>query len=156
MSRSVRILLVCLLIVPASAGTALVLRASAPHRSEPRVLDDSLRDLPLSFIDNRGQVDPRAAYYLQGAGASVYFTPQGLAMSVAPEGRGLPAELAVEFPGADTVTPAARGKTAAVVSTFSTGSGSGVSTYSEVAYRHLWPGIDLIRSQERTGRSQMD
>ena len=146
MSRAVRILVVCLLIVPASAGTALVLRAPAPRQSEPRTLDDALGDLPLSFIENRGQVDPRAAYYLRGAGASVYFTPEGLALSVAPEGRSRPAELAVEFPGADPVTPVARGRTSAVVSPFSTGSGSGVPTFSEVAYRDLWPGIDLVYS----------
>jgi hypothetical protein len=146
MSRAVRILVVCLLIVPASAGTALVLRGPATLRSEPRVLDEGLRDLPLSFIENRGQVDRRADYYLQGGGASVYFTPQGLAMSVAPDGGGLPTELAVEFPGADPVSPVARDKTPAVVSPFSAGSGSRVSTYSEVAYRDLWPGINLVYS----------
>src|SRR5712692_8616097 len=33
---------------------------------------------PLSFIENRGQVDQRVAYYLQGRDTTIYFTRQGL------------------------------------------------------------------------------
>src|SRR5829696_590959 len=36
----------------------------------------------LAFVENRGQVDRRARFYLQGPGASVFFTPKGLAMSL--------------------------------------------------------------------------
>ncbi|MBI3912338.1 MAG: SBBP repeat-containing protein [Armatimonadetes bacterium] len=38
--------------------------------------------LPLYFIENRGQVDPRVAYYVQGHDTSVYFTPRGLTFAL--------------------------------------------------------------------------
>ncbi len=37
----------------------------------------ALHGLPLYFIENRGQVDERVAYYLQGRDKSVYFTCGG-------------------------------------------------------------------------------
>src|SRR5215210_6195357 len=52
--------------------------ATAPvARAQPRV-----KALPLSFVENRGQVDRRASYYLQGSGASVYFTSRGLTLAM--------------------------------------------------------------------------
>lgn len=40
-------------------------------------LSSALSTLPLYFIENRGQTDPRVSYYLQGAESSVYFTVGG-------------------------------------------------------------------------------
>ena len=37
-----------------------------------------LGKLPLYFIENRGQIDARAAYYVQGARTGVYFTKTGI------------------------------------------------------------------------------
>ena len=37
-----------------------------------------LSTLPLYFIENRGQLDERVAYYLQGRGTAVYFTTGGI------------------------------------------------------------------------------
>ncbi|MBI4587359.1 MAG: hypothetical protein HY725_00855, partial [Candidatus Rokubacteria bacterium] len=34
--------------------------------------------LPLYFIENRGQVDTRVAYYVQGRDTTLYFTAQGV------------------------------------------------------------------------------
>ena len=34
--------------------------------------------MPLYFIENRGQLDKRVSYYVQGKNISVYFTPEGL------------------------------------------------------------------------------
>src|SRR6059036_264560 len=52
---------------PAEADRAKVLSA----------LDKS----PVSFVENRGQVDPRVAYYVQGRDTTIYFTSQGLTFS---------------------------------------------------------------------------
>ena len=36
--------------------------------------------LPLYFVENKGQVDPRVAYYVQGKDKIIYFTPGGLTL----------------------------------------------------------------------------
>src|SRR5260370_31550397 len=41
-------------------------------------LKEAVGKLPLYFIENRGQADPRGAYYVQGAETSVYFTRAGI------------------------------------------------------------------------------
>jgi Bacterial Ig-like domain (group 1)/Beta-propeller repeat len=38
--------------------------------------------LPLYFIENRGQVDARVAYYVQGRDNTVYFTPHGVTFAL--------------------------------------------------------------------------
>ncbi len=38
--------------------------------------------LPLSFIENRGQFDPRVSYYVQGSTTSVYFTSEGVTFAL--------------------------------------------------------------------------
>jgi hypothetical protein len=38
----------------------------------------SLTRMPLYFIENRGQMDERVAYYVQGQDKTLYFTPQGV------------------------------------------------------------------------------
>jgi hypothetical protein len=42
----------------------------------------ALEKSPLSFIENRGQVDPRVAYYVQGHDTTIYFTRQGLTLAL--------------------------------------------------------------------------
>jgi hypothetical protein len=41
-------------------------------------VSERLTQLPLYFIENRGQIDERVAYYVQGKDKALYFTPQGL------------------------------------------------------------------------------
>ena len=45
-------------------------------------VQEALEKLPLAFIENRGQVDGRVAYYLQGRGTTVYFTSQGVTIAL--------------------------------------------------------------------------
>ena len=39
---------------------------------------DSFGNLPLSFIENRGQTDDTVSYYLKGREGTIYFTKQGI------------------------------------------------------------------------------
>ena len=138
-------------------------------RSRARAL---LGKLPLYFIENRGQEDPRVAYYVQGRDTAVYFARTGVTFAVtglAAEGAesdrasgGLPvrrAALAAERPsrerwavnldfvGATAVVPHGEQPTAAVVSYFTSGEGhsqTGLRTYGKIVYPELWPGIDLM------------
>ncbi len=129
----------------------------------------SLGKLPLSFIENRGQTDARAGFYLQSRERTIYFTPTGVVFVL---GRPEPAELEpagaetaagppggprgwvvqLDFLGVDgAVRPAGRETHAGVVSYFKGPQEnwrSGVPTFGSIVYAELWPGIDLVFSGE--------
>jgi hypothetical protein len=140
----------------------------------PRIADGPSRQaaflqMPLYFIENRGQVDERVAYYVQGKDKTLYFTAQGVTFALAGEGRreaenapydsgvdlrpprrGTDAArwvLKLDFVGANPdVQPVGQDETSAVISYFKGGPEewkTGLQTYSRVLYRDLWPGIDL-------------
>ncbi|CAN5344087.1 hypothetical protein BH20ACT24_BH20ACT24_10740 [soil metagenome] len=131
------------------AGSGLA-PASAPG-SEPLTpttsqVEQTLSSLPLSFIENRGQMDPLVSYYVQGSTTTVYFTPGGVTFSMngggseeasllgLPGDRTLPAgwarqalegtateryTLKLDFVGANPkVSPIAQGRAPGVVSYF--------------------------------------
>ena len=131
----------------------------------------ALDDLPLYFIENRGQVDARVAYYVQGQDTTLYFTPEGLtyaftgkenptgvekaSMSSAAFGREQEAEkvrqrwvLKLDFVGASGgVVPAGQDQTPAVFSYFKGPQEewkTALKTYGKLVYTNLWPGIDLV------------
>jgi hypothetical protein len=118
-----------------------------------------LDKLPLYFIENRGQIDGRFDFYVPGSDTSVHFSPDGVTYVLADPKTPDPApaaggdarhrwSLRVEFVNPnEKVTPAGDERTAAVVSYFKGPRESwkaGVPTYRGVAYRELWPGIDLV------------
>ncbi len=140
MLRRSIVVLVGVVVVAAGSTAVISVSSGSPTPKGPTVRG-MLDRLPLTFIENRGQVDPQANYYLEGAGASVYFTPNGVALSARLES-GRPADLDMEFPGAEDVSPTAGGRTQATISDFGTGQ-EGLPTFSQVAYRNLWPGIEL-------------
>jgi hypothetical protein len=128
------------------------------------------RDMPLSFAENRGQVDTRAAFLVQGRNTTAYFTAQGLTLaltqqfnyhaekspsspSMAPNSTSQTSRrwnLKLDFIGANpAVRPEGRDLTPARVSYFSGPPQNwhiGIQTYSSVVYSNLWPGIDLAYS----------
>ncbi|HXK30135.1 MAG TPA: SBBP repeat-containing protein, partial [Candidatus Binatia bacterium] len=155
---------------------------SVSHRSgvKPQENRSRLRSpadkLPLYFVENKGQVDPRVAYYVQGKDKIIYFTPGGLTLvlhenfrdklQVATLSAGAaaaessegelsplpPRRLAVklEFVGADSrVRPQGEEPTPALISYFVGPEAewkTGLRTYRRLVYRDLWPGIDLVYS----------
>jgi hypothetical protein len=131
-------------------------------------LAQSYNQLPLYFVENRGQADPRVAFYAPGQSETLYFTPDGLTFaftagpipkSQAPTSVAQPGEITpaakrwavkLNFIGADAnVRPLGENKTEAVFSYF-TGRPSqwqgGLLTYAQIRYPDLWPGIDLVFS----------
>jgi uncharacterized repeat protein (TIGR01451 family) len=129
---------------------------------------------PLYFVENRGQVDPRAAYYIQGADKVLYFGSRSVTMVLSkPAGRqSAQADLAgvalgaaatddgvapgsisraavtLEFVGADpTVKPVGEDLAKARFSYFKGPRedwAAGLQSYTRLVYADLWPGIDLI------------
>jgi hypothetical protein len=136
-------------------------------------VEAALGKLPLYFIENQGQADPRVSYYVQGRDTSVYFSSNGVTFALtggsvhtrrqavsdgfaAPRARadekatGRRWAVRQEFVGADPgVRPSGREPTAATVSYFkgprSTWT-TALPTYAELLYADLWPGIDLVYS----------
>jgi len=131
--------------------------------------------MPLTFIENRGQVDARVAYYIQGADKTLYFTPEGITFvltgkanrrhassrensflhpvaltSDEPQNDVQPSVLKLDFIGARPgVSPVGRDVTSGVVSYFKGPRNqwkTGLKTFGTVAYPDLWPGIDLVYS----------
>ncbi len=169
------------MLLPTLLAVALVvgLHADGPTRSPAGPPESATRarvratlgKLPLYFVENRGQVDPRVRYYVQGRGTSVYFTPEGVTFALtAPEAPRSPASirrvafgvtsdpgaarqrwsLKLDFVGANPgVMPTGQDPTPAVVSYFKgprTEWKTGLKTYARLVYPDLWPGIDLVYS----------
>ena len=127
------------------------LKPSAQAAPASARVKEAFGKLPLYFVENRGQLDARAAYYVQGSDKAIYFTDQGLTLVLNGPGRNPQSEswaLKLDFVGARAgARPEGEARTDAVVSYFK-GQPSewkaGLRTYSRIIYRDLWPGIDLI------------
>ncbi len=108
----------------------------------------ALGGLPPLFVKNRGQVDHRADYYVQGHDSAVFFTRRGLALSLLDPKQKHPVGLRLDFLGVGAgVRPVGQARTHAVTSYFKGKPAdwkTNVPTYSNVAYHDLWPGIDLV------------
>ena len=104
----------------------------------------SLDRLPLLFVENRGQTDPRVAFTVRGRDKSLFFTPEGVTIALQGEERRWAVRL--EFLGADQVIPEGEDLAPTVISYFRGPREkwrTGLRTLSRIIYRGLWPGIDL-------------
>lgn len=145
------LLVVALGLLAVAALLSLLLSAPATQSRQPPAKagqHNALPALPPLFVENRGQVDHRASYYLQGRDAGVFFTPRGLALSLDGPKQKHPFGLRLDFLGVGAgVRPVGQARTPTVTSYF-TGRPAdwktNVSSYSRIAYPNLWPGIDLV------------
>ncbi len=135
----------------AGGGQSLSKKSPAPGAL---TVEPNYGKMPLYFIPNRGQMDERVDYYLQGKDKAVYFTSEGLTFvlnekSAKSESTVGPRRSAVklDFVGATAdVRPSGEEKTGAIVSYFKGKPEewkAGLPTYSRIVYKNLWPGIDL-------------
>jgi uncharacterized repeat protein (TIGR01451 family) len=128
--------------------------------------------VPLYFIENRGQVDARVAYYLHGANKILYFGSEGVTMVLSKPSSGQSSQATVaqvdstsdaldersisrltiklEFVGSDpAVVPVGEELATARFSYFKGQPQdwrTGLKTYHRIKYADLWPGIDLVYS----------
>jgi uncharacterized repeat protein (TIGR01451 family) len=163
-SPSLTKLSLLLLFLTFVAGCATV-KSPLVATESPNAPQASLKSfgaMPVYFIENRGEIDDRAAYYIRGKDKAIYFTSEGVAFSLARVERdksgllmrasyGAPERwlLKLDFVGARAVAPNGAEPTAALFSYF-TGPKeewkTGVKTYAKLVYADLWPGIDLVFS----------
>jgi len=110
------------------------------------LLEGTFGKLPLYFVENRGVYPDEVAYYVQGANKTLFFTRDGITFRLKGKDRGWVVKL--EFVGASPdVVPRGESRQQAVFSYFAGRQEdwkTGLRTYSTVAYRGLWPGIDLV------------
>ncbi|MEN3332353.1 MAG: hypothetical protein V7641_1718 [Blastocatellia bacterium] len=129
-------------------------------------------NLPVSFIENRGQLDRRVAYYVEGSETAAYFTSTGVTFALLSDsGPAAPQHesksLLVGSKAASTVTAAKRrwalkldfiganphaqieahGQAPGSISYFRGAPSqwhAGLRSYARLVYKDLWPGIDLV------------
>jgi len=116
---------------------------------------------PSYFIPNRGQIDLRVKYYLAGQEKNVYFTDNGLTISLFrfdpadPRAGGLQARrqtIRLEFVGAGSTGPAGIEAESGPIYSFFKGKPenwkTGLPACSRLEYCQVWPGVDLAFKTE--------
>jgi len=114
-------------------------------------------NLPLYFIENRGQADERVSHYLIGHDKTIFFTPEGVRFVLqAPrtaEANGAKRwTVQLDFLDANATVPVGVNSSGARISHFH-GSRANwktdAPTYTGLRYVNLWPGINLDYEGER-------
>jgi hypothetical protein len=131
----------------AGAAVALLVGVGQPVGRPARAdaaVKASFARLPLSFVVNRGQLDRRVSFAVQGRDASALFARRGVSYVLG--GRHV---VKVDFVGARAVEPVGQRRLAGIVSVFKGDRSqwrTGIPTFRGIVYRDLWPGIDLVWS----------
>jgi Beta-propeller repeat len=118
--------------------------ATMPPASTTRRAASAYAKLPLSFVPNARQTDASVRYYAQGAGYSFYFTHDKAVLALNKGHRGVALEL--RFLGASPNTKLTAADRAGGRVNYFTDSEqhTNLPSYGRLAYRNLWPGIDLV------------
>ena len=138
---------------PTIAATSAVATSGSPETApaaagSPEEGLQAFADLPVSFVENKGQLDHDVRYHAEGSGHAFYFTPDRLVLSFTDDPQ-TGFALALEFVGADPgVEPVGRGPAAGRVN-YLRGDDparwqTDLRTFSRVVYPGLWPGIDMV------------
>jgi uncharacterized repeat protein (TIGR01451 family) len=126
--------------------------------------------LPLYFVENRGQLDPRVGYAVGQRGGMAYFTPEGVTYGIvarpdeeiaaywdeaAPADEVLPRRrwvVKVDFLGGDVQPrPVGLEQTDGVFSIFKGAPEewkTSLPTYRGVGYQSVWPGVDVTYTSD--------
>jgi beta-propeller repeat-containing protein len=129
--------------LPASAPSTQSPPANVPAKAEQRATH-AYDKLPLAFVPNRGQTDKRVRYYAQGAGHGFYFTPEKTVLTFTKKEKGVALHLTPV--GASPSTRLVAGERAPGKANYLIDSEHhrNLPTYRELAYRNVWPGVDLV------------
>ena len=102
---------------------------------------------PLSFVENRGQVESAVRFYVRQGPATVFFTPGEVVMSLS-DRKGAGHAVRVQLLGADPDASIRSLESApGLVSVFQGSDSSawltGIPTHNGIAYVSPWPGVDV-------------
>ena len=117
--------------------------------------EDRLAAVPVAFVTNRGQTDPRVRYYAVGDRFAFFATRDEVMLSLTKDGPGSSLALALRFLDRNPRTTIAATRKAPGTVNYLNGrqpspDRTGLGRYRELVYRDLWPRIDL-RLRERAG-----
>ena len=70
---------------PPARAAAYVPTFAEASEDEKKNLLATFAEMPLQFVENRGQVDSRVAFYVQGCDRTLYFSPQGITFALTAE-----------------------------------------------------------------------
>jgi hypothetical protein len=149
----------------AGGGDHTMVTSAMDQKTRARITQE-LQRLPLYFIENRGQLDPRVAYYVQGKDKTLYFTEEGITYVLTEQGKNRPSILKASLGGKEesiaqrswvvkldfvgaSVRPKGLDSRGATINYFKGKPGewrTGLRTYGSLVYKDLWPGIDLVYS----------
>jgi hypothetical protein len=125
---------------------------NTPIPSNNTTIPTAFNQLPLYFIENQGQMDEEVAYYVKGSNKILYFTSEGITFALTGNEGGETKRWGVKlsFVGANPAAkPEGRDRQKAIFSHFKGKPKdwiTGIPTYKKLAYKDLWPGIDLVYS----------
>jgi len=116
--------------------------------------------LPMAFEPNAGQTDPRVRFSAGLAGARLFLTDSDAVLALSPErGASTAAALRLMPVGSQKADVVGVRKLAGIVNELAGADPAawrtGVPTYSHVAQRNVWPGIDLVY-YGREGEAEYD
>jgi hypothetical protein len=136
-------------------GLACVSPAPRPASTPARGALQALQQLPIRFEPNVGQSDPRVRFLARGRGYGIFLTATGPVLALAGSDDGTPSRAVhVNLVGSAPSPSIEAVDRLAGVTNFYGGDPSrwraGVPGYARVAYRGLYPGVDLVfHGQER-------
>jgi len=135
-----------------SRVTSRAISDSAVAAREERVRNDYAK-LPVAFVENVGQTNASVRYYAQGSRFAFYLTQKEVRLALTKENVDSGVALALRFIGGN---PHARiegvdrapGEVNYLKGTDPAAWHTRVARYGQVAYRDLWPGIDLYLREQ--------
>jgi Beta-propeller repeat len=133
---------------PVQADVAAVHTESARSAGTVAGAQQAFGTVPVAFVANRGQTDPRVRYYAVGHGFAFFATRHELMLSLSKDKPARHLALALRFLNSnpDTVVTAAKrapGTVNYLAGRHPSGQQTGLSRYRDIVYRNLWPRIDL-------------
>ena len=155
---------ITLVLIVSLAGQGWAAATAELRSPETARIQEAYGKLPLYFIENKGQVDSRVAFYVQGGDTTLYFTREGVTFGLTGEqgcgggscfAKNLPGPqpmgrwaVKLDFVGAHPkATVKGEAATSAKISYFKGPKEAwktGLATYERLVYSDLWPGIDLV------------
>jgi len=141
--RSSAIIPRLVLLLAAVLATGRPARADAPV--PPSRAPGASLGVPVTFVENRGQLDRRARYVARGSDRTVFFTDHGIRIRLRdPAEPGVHWTVEIAPVGAGRVRPRGAGERAGEYHWFRRDRPvTGARGYARVRYEALWPGIDL-------------
>jgi hypothetical protein len=124
------------------------IRAAADLNYQARDAMRAYTNLPVAFVENRGQTDARVRYYAQGHRYAFFLTPQDIVLSFANSTASEQLALSLRFVGGNARaklegTEREPGEVNYLHGQDPAGWRTGLPRYEQIVYRELWPGIDL-------------